>query len=305
MKKITVPVILGPTAVGKTQLALELAARFGYEIISCDSRQIYRHMDIGTAKPGTDQLDNVVHWFVNIINPDQSYSAHHFAQKALKIIREKDSCGKKVLICGGTGLYFYTLSRGIGVREESDTQIRTGLQQRVATEGAQALYDELSRIDPQSASKLHPNDLQRIIRALEVFYKSGKPLSLLQEISNPPSDIDFVTCIVTCSRDILYHRINLRVDGMMSAGLFDEFRLLQALGFNHNSPGMQCVGYRELFAVQRRELNLSDAIEKIKQNTRNYAKRQFTWFRNKSKGTHLDSEQAYSKLKKIFSQQQR
>ena len=303
MGKITVPVILGPTAVGKTELALELALRFDYEIISCDSRQIYRHMDIGTAKPSFAEREKIKHWLVNFINPDRSYSAHHFAREAIKIIRNRNACGKNVLICGGTGLYFYGLSEGLGVREESDHLLREKLQKRVHTEGAQSLHNELVRVDPQSASKLHPNDLQRVIRALEVFYKSGKPLSLLQqEKCHPPSDIEFITYVVTSPRDALYKRINLRVDKMISSGLLEEYRLLRAMGYDEKSPGMQCVGYREFFPLNKGGLSLSDAVEKIKKNTRNYAKRQLTWFKNKTEGVEVKSAHALGTLVRIFSE---
>ncbi|KMQ50714.1 tRNA dimethylallyltransferase [Chitinispirillum alkaliphilum] len=301
MEKIKVPVILGPTAVGKSDLCLQLAQKFDYEIISCDSRQIYRHMDIGTAKVTPSEMREVRHWFINIINPDKPYSAHVFSQQAVEIIRQRSALGKKVLVCGGTGLYFYSLSDGLGAQDVADVSLRNSLQQRARSQGSGSLYEELRRCDPESSKKLHPNDLQRIVRALEVFYKTGKPLSVLQEKKNPPSDIDFLTCVVTSDREKLYQKINKRVDEMFSCGLFEEYRLLRALGYDENSPGMQCVGYRELFQVDRKEMSFSQGVEKIKQNTRKYAKRQLTWFRNKTKGAEICSEHALDRLGAILS----
>ncbi|MFP4162816.1 MAG: tRNA (adenosine(37)-N6)-dimethylallyltransferase MiaA [Chitinispirillaceae bacterium] len=288
MQKIKVPVILGPTAVGKTELSIQLAEHFGYEILSCDSRQIYRFMDIGTAKPSESEKKRVKHWLLDIISPDQPYSAFNFAQDALEIIRDRYKKGKNILICGGTGLYFHTLSRGMGMCSVADSEIRSELQKRVTLEGTEKLHEELGRVDPEAALKIHANDHQRIIRALGIFYQTGTPISSLQRSSNPPEDIEFQIFVLSRERDRLYERINRRVDSMMGNGLREEFGKLRHMGFQEKSPGMVCVGYRELFAVERNEKSLQEASELIKQNSRRYAKRQMTWFRNKTRGLHVD-----------------
>ncbi|MDG5815601.1 tRNA (adenosine(37)-N6)-dimethylallyltransferase MiaA [Chitinispirillales bacterium ANBcel5] len=297
MEKIIIPVIMGPTAVGKTELALQLASDYDYEIISCDSRQIYRHMDIGTAKVSCKEREGVRHWLIDVLNPDQAYSAYSFAKDALAIMRSRKKLGKKTLICGGTGLYFYTLTHGMGAVIDADSEIRAKLQLKASRQGEKVLHEELKSVDPISADRLHPNDLQRIIRALEVYYHTGKPLSLLQEKNTPPSDVEFRLFIVTRPRDVLYERINRRVREMINAGLYEEFRLLCALGYDEKSPGMQCVGYKELFDVQKGNITLKEAIEKISQNSRRYAKRQRTWFRNKTAGIQFSYNTALKSLK--------
>jgi tRNA dimethylallyltransferase len=298
VEKIVVPVILGPTAVGKTELVLELAQKFGYEVISCDSRQIYRFMDVGTAKPSLEQRSGVKHHLIDILEPTQAYSAFAFAQDALSIIRESARLGKKVLICGGTGLYFYILSGGADALDEADLEYRALLQKQAGESGAPALHEKLREVDPQTASRIHPNDLQRLLRALDIFHRSGHSISALQKKKNPPQDIDFRTVVINRSREILYERINRRVDTMIEQGLWEEFRSLRDRKYSEASPGMVCVGYRELFDVERGISGLREAAALIKQNSRRYAKRQMTWFRNKTEAAHIeisdeDSSQLY------------
>ncbi|MFP4013308.1 MAG: tRNA (adenosine(37)-N6)-dimethylallyltransferase MiaA [Chitinispirillaceae bacterium] len=300
MRKIEVPVILGPTAVGKSELALQLADGFGYDILSCDSRQIYKFMNIGTAKPSESELGRVKHWLVDIISPDEPYSAFNFAEDAASIIRKQHRDGKKVLICGGTGLYFHTLFSGMGMCTVSDKQTRIHLQNRATVEGTERLHEELRKVDPETALKIHSNDLQRIIRALDIYYQTGKPMTLLQKTGNPPEDMEFFVFVLTRSRDDLYKRINMRVEDMFSRGLREEFRKLRMMGFDENSPGMVSVGYRELFAVEEKRMDLQRAVELIKQNTRHYAKRQMTWFRNKTRGFHLDITSGAEKIQDWF-----
>jgi len=233
MKKITVPVILGPTAVGKTDLVLEVAEALGYEVVSCDSRQIYRYMDVGTAKPSPQERARVPHWLIDILDPSEPYSAFAFADDALRVIRSLGEKGKKTLICGGAGLYYHILVNGTA---------------------------------PLSGPDSVP----------------------VREERSPPEDIEFRTVVLNRPRDVLYRRINRRVDAMLSQGLWDEFLALRGMGYAEASPGMICLGYRELFAVERGEVELPRAIELIKQNTRHYAKRQLTWFRNKIDAEWID-----------------
>lgn len=233
MEKFTVPVILGPTAVGKTGLVLELAEAAGYEVVSCDSRQIYRHMDVGTAKPTPAERARVPHHLVDILDPSEAYSAFAFADDALRAIRAAREIGKKILICGGAGLYYHILVNGTAPL-------------------------------------------------------SGESSAPVREHRNPPGDMEFRTVVVNRPRDVLYNRINSRVDAMFEQGLWDEFAALRRMGYAEASPGMICLGYRELFAVERGEAGLSRAAELIKQNTRHYAKRQLTWFRNKTGAGWID-----------------
>ena len=232
MEKITVPVILGPTAVGKTELVLRAAGAFGYDVVSCDSRQIYRRMDVGTAKPPPEERARVKHWLIDILDPSEGYSAFAFADDALRVIRSLREIGKKILICGGAGLYYHILVNGTA---------------------------------PLSAGG-----------------------STARERRSPPEDIEFRTVVLNRPRRILYDRINGRVDTMFEKGLWDEFEALRRMGYGESSPGMICLGYRELFAVERGEVDLSNAVDLIKRNTRRYAKRQLTWFRNKIDAEWID-----------------
>jgi len=300
---IRIPVILGPTAAGKTEAALQLAAELGAEIVSCDSRQIYRYMDIGTAKPSPQQMKKSAHWMIDIINPSEQYSAYDYSQDALKIIRSRAGEEKTMIVCGGTGLYFHTLREGPGPRVGADLAFREECLKKAAREGTPALHRELQRCDARTAALLHPNDLQRVIRALQVFHQTGVPFSTFKEKKTAPADIDFFTVILTLPRDTLYDRINRRVDSMMKAGLWDEFCSLQNRGYTADDPGMQCVGYKELLAVSKKNATLADATASIMQNTRNYAKRQITWFRNKENGLYVDMSlpTAYRKIKEAVS----
>ena len=284
--KIRTPVILGPTAAGKTDFAIKIAQNLGVDIISCDSRQIYRSMDIGTAKPSRAQRNAVNHELIDIIDPSEPYSAYQFATDAGTLIRNKAKDGGGSLICGGTGLYFRALSQGLGPQLASDNFFRTKLEKRVASEGPESIFKELEQVDPVTAARVHPNDTYRIIRALQVFYQTNVPLSLHNLQAQPPDDLEFGVIVLDLPRPQLYERINKRVDQMFRRGLWDEFHELRKRGYNQLSPGMRCVGYQELFAVKQGILTLSDAVEKIKRNTRRYAKRQITWFSRQVHARH-------------------
>lgn len=282
--KIRVPVLLGPTASGKSSIALSVCGRLGFEMLSCDSRQIYRGMDIGTAKPPAADRARVRHWMIDIIDPDVRYSAHEFGREAARIIRERAAQGKRVLVCGGSGLYFQALSRGLGPQVAEDPEVREKYRAMAQEQGRQAVFDELAAVDPVSAAASHAGNLQRNIRALEVFHATGKPLSRLKNLAVPPGDLEFDVVLLSLDRETLYRRIDARVDDMMKRGLLDEFHSLVRRGYNERSPGMLCVGYREFFAFEKREATLDKTVEKIRQDTRNYAKRQITWFRHQARG---------------------
>lgn len=287
--KIVVPVLLGPTAVGKSWYAFELARRNGWEIISCDSRQIYRCMDIGTAKPTIEQLNNVKHWLVNIREPRDLYSAFDFANEALSIIQNRASQGQGVIICGGTGLYFKALSEGFSTNVETDPNLKNELMERGKKLGVKSLHEELAAVDPDAATAIHENDLQRVVRALAVHHQTGVPFSKSRSRGNAPAGIEFRTIKLTMDRTLLYKRINERVDAMITSGLVDECRCLLESGISTDAPGMQCVGYREWIGFFNGLHTLPDTIEEIKQNSRRYAKRQSTWFSHQVTGLEVET----------------
>ncbi len=270
--------ILGPTAVGKTELALRIAQRIEGEIVSVDSRQIYREMDIGTAKPSAEQLKLVPHHVINCIMPDEYFSAADYqrvADIAIKEIREK---GKVPMLVGGSGMYFRAVVDGLFQGPEADRSIRQRLRQQAEEMGISYLYDRLKDLDPKSAEKIHPNDLIRIIRAIEVYEKSGKRISeLQQQWESEKPRYEFIAFGLDRPRNELYERINARVDQMIRDGLLDEARKL--LKYDRNMISMNCFGYKELFDHLEGKISLDEAIELIKQNTRRFAKRQLTWFK--------------------------
>jgi tRNA dimethylallyltransferase len=276
---ITVPVLLGPTAAGKTAIALAIAQAAGWEIVSCDSRQIYRSLNIGTAKPLDDERLRVKHWMIDIVDPDERYSVFSFVTDASAIIRERARIGKTVLLCGGTGMYFEGLRTGIAPQVSSDPQVLESLMRRASSEGSRALYGELRTLDPEAAAMIHENDVQRIVRALAVHRQTGKKISDLRTQTVPPEDMRFKISVVLPPREILYERINRRVDEMVRRGLWEEFLAVRRNGYDDGAPGLQGIGYRELFAVERGACTLAEAVVMIQQNSRRYAKRQSTWFR--------------------------
>ena len=300
---IPVAVILGPTAVGKSAVAFRIAQEMGWDILSCDSRQIYRLMDIGTAKPSWEERKCVRHWMIDILNPSEEYSAGRFAREAESIIRNEAVNGKPLILCGGTGLYFRALSEGYNDRPQSDPAIRDKLMRRSQKDGVEALYKELMVVDPFSAQGIHKNDLQRIVRALALFHQTGKPPSLFSTQLKPPAGIRFIVVKMTMPRSELYERINRRVQNMIDEGLWDEFLQLRSASFGRFDPGMQTVGYKELFSVENGENSLETAIAQIQQNTRRYAKRQFTWFNNQVKGTTFNASTDWKVIRDFFLQE--
>jgi tRNA dimethylallyltransferase len=300
-EKIRVPVLLGATAAGKSSAALAVCSQMGLEIVSCDSRQIYRHMDIGTAKPAKEDFALVKHWMIDIIEPDRKYSAFNYAQDAGTVIRERAAAGGRVLVCGGSGLYFQCLSQGIGPQVAEDKDLREHYRAIAGKEGAEKVFAELAAVDPAAAAQSHASNLKRNIRALEVYHATGVPFSELKKRTLPPDDFVFDVMVLSMPREGLYPRINARVDDMMKKGLWEEFQSLRGRGYDRRSPGMFCVGYRELFDVEENKMTLAQAVEKIKQNTRNYAKRQITWFKHQVKGREVEAgENAGDELKNMI-----
>lgn len=271
-------VLVGPTASGKTALSLQLASRLNAEILSADSRQIYRHMDIGTAKPTPDERSAVRHFFVDELEPDQDFNAGEFGSKGREIIRDLAGRGKVPLVVGGSGLYIRSLVDGFFEGPSADPSVRQELYALLHERGKEYLYEQLQAVDPVSASRMIPANTRRIIRALEVFRLTGLPISSHHQ---RPIDPGFrpVVAGLEWERAQLYDRINRRVDDMMAAGLVDEVRRLRDLGFNPGLNALQTVGYKEVFEYLGGKRSLDETVALIKQNTRRFAKRQMTWFR--------------------------
>lgn len=284
------PIICGPTAVGKTALALRLAEQFGCEIVSADSRQVYRLMDIGTAKPSAAELARVPHHLIDVVWPDQPFSAAHFAELATQAIQAIVERGRRPLLVGGTGLYVRALTEGLLDAPGADPTLRAGLRARALREGSPALHRQLAEVDPVSAARLHPNDLVRIERALEVHARTGRPLSALQqEHGFAQRRYRTLKIGLDLERSHLYTRIDARAEAMFGAGLLDETRRLLAAGYDPASRVLQTIGYRQALGVLDGSLSPTLAVQELQRMTRRYAKQQLTWFRRDKSFIWLDS----------------
>lgn len=279
--------ILGPTAVGKTELAVRVAERVSGEIISVDSRQIYCEMNIGTAKPTPDQLAIVPHHMIDCVMPNEPFSVADYQRGADEAINEIQQRGNTPVLVGGSGMYFRAVVDGLFDGPEADPVLRQKLQQEAEELGIQHLYSRLEIIDPDAAEKIHHNDLMRIVRALEVYEKSGKRISeLKQQWDSGKPRYEFTVFGLNRPRAELYQRIEKRVDQMMSEGLLDEARFLSK--YSRDLYPMNCLGYKELFSFLDGQCDLDEAIQLIKRNTRRYAKRQLTWFRKDKRIRWID-----------------
>lgn len=305
-KKILI--LLGPTCVGKTSLSIRLAKYLGTEIISADSMQIYKYMDIGTAKPTKEERVLVKHHMIDIVDPWQFYSAGEYIKDILPILEGLLKENKIPLIVGGTGLYIKAMTRGLFRGPSSDWDLRRDLIEK-ERETPGYLYDLLIRLDPLYASKIMPSDKRRIIRALEVCLKTGMPFSELHKSSTMPFPYEFIKIGIWRDRWELYRLINQRVDKMINEGLVDEVKWIMKLISEHGKPvsnlsSMQAIGYKEIAMHLKGEISLDDAIRLIKKRSRNYAKRQITWFK-KEEGIRwiditgiLNPEDIFTKLLK-------
>lgn len=277
--KSTALVILGPTGSGKTALSEAIAGKIPAEIVSADSRQIYRFMDIGTAKPPATLQQKFPHHFIDILNPDQDYSAGEYARAAREVIEQIFQRKKLPLVVGGSGLYIRALLEGFFKEDVKDPGIRAELERRMEREGIEPLYAELRRVDPAAAEKIHPRNTRRVIRFLEVYYACGTPMSQIQQASPDPAPFAALKIGLAVERKTLYARINRRVEEMFEQGLVQEVRELLQRGFPRESNTLNSVGYKEVIAYLRGEIDLFTCKELVKRNTRRYAKRQMTWFR--------------------------
>ena len=281
MNKPLVAVVVGPTASGKTSLAIELAKIFGGEIVSADSMQIYKGMDIATAKPTEEEMQGIPHHLISIVGADELFSVNEFKKCAIDAIDSILAKNKLPIVAGGTGFYIDTLVNNTEFLDYEKNDVRESLEKRAEAEGIKALYDELKVIDPDTAEKLHENDVKRIIRALEVYKSTGMTISEQCRLSHL-NESDYRFCMIGINahdRQLLYDRINLRVDMMLEAGLIGEAE--QFFSSAVSATAKQAIGYKELKPYFDGHCTLEEAVEKLKMETRRYAKRQLTWFRKR------------------------
>lgn len=272
-------VICGPTGVGKTGFAISLALKFGGEVIGADSMQLYRRMDIGTAKPTAQEQAQAVHHMVDIIEPDENFDAVVYARQADKCIDQLAATGKLPLVVGGTGLYIKALIHGLTEAAPTDPGVRDKLHEELAASGSPILHQRLLELDPESAKRIHPNDRHRILRALEVFQITGRSISCHHnDHSFSPLRYDPLYIGLTLPREELYQRINKRVEVMLAQGLVDEVRSLLDSGFGAELKSMQSLGYRHMVEYIQGRLTWDEAVRTLKRDHRRYAKRQMTWF---------------------------
>ncbi|MDU4938421.1 MAG: tRNA (adenosine(37)-N6)-dimethylallyltransferase MiaA [Clostridium sp.] len=291
MKK-KILVIGGPTAVGKTELSIELAKRLNGEIISADSMQIYKYMDIGSAKVSKEEMNGVVHHLIDVVDPSENFSVADYKEQGEKAIKEIISRGKLPIVVGGTGLYINSLTCNMNFTEaEKDEEYRKDLDKLANEHGNNYIHEMLKDIDPISYKEIHANNRKRVIRALEVYKLTGKPFSSYNAGEDfYKSEYDVHYYVLTMDREKLYERINLRVDIMMEKGLLEECIKLKEMGYTSSMQSMQGIGYKEILYYLEGDVKLQEAINMIKQGSRNYAKRQLTWFRRDPRVTFLDKD---------------
>lgn len=291
MKK-KVLVIAGPTAVGKTDLSIKLAKELNGEIISTDSMQIYKYMDIGSAKITKEEMCGVPHHMIDVVDPSTPFSVADYKEMAQKCIDDIISRGKLPILTGGTGLYINALTCNMNFTEaENDLKYRSELEELAENHGNEYIHNMLKDIDPISYKEIHYNNRKRVIRALEVYKLTKKPFSSFnagEEFYNGPYDVSYY--VLNMDREKLYNRINLRVDMMMDKGLLEECIKLKEMGYNSSVQSMQGIGYKEIFYYLENKISLNEAVEMIKQGSRNYAKRQLTWFRRDPRAIILDKD---------------
>ncbi|MBE3091756.1 MAG: tRNA (adenosine(37)-N6)-dimethylallyltransferase MiaA [Candidatus Atribacteria bacterium] len=299
-------ILLGPTGVGKTDISIKLAQKIpDIEIISADSMQIYKYMDIGTAKPDKSVLNTIKHHMIDIVDPAENFDVIQYSKLAAKIILDVFKRGKIPILAGGSGLYISSIINPLFTGPDRNIEYRKTLGEEAKIHGKKYLYDRLSKIDPISASKIEPNDLRRIIRALEVYKSTGKTISYLQKkSSNNNAKINYQIIGFKRNRENLYEVINLRVDKMIKDGFIEEVKMLRDKGYKENLNSMQGLGYKQINKHLNGVCSKEEAIDLIKIETRHYAKRQMTWFKNKIKNIEwidLDKSSENEAILKIWS----
>lgn len=281
--KLPVVLLAGATAVGKTELSLLLASRLGSEIVNADSMQVYRHMDIGTAKPSKEERAMIPHHLLDVVDPREPFDASRYLELARPVIDRLHGEGRIPVVVGGTGLYMKVLIHGLCPGPPTDPELREALLREEARRGLESLHGELMKLDPVAGGRIHPHDRQRTLRALEVYRLTGVPLSRWQEPHRFRAELyPALKIFLYREREILYRRIDARVLAMMEAGFLEEVKGLFRMGYGPELNPMQSLGYRQLVQHVTGELDLQEAVERIRMETRRYAKRQHTWFRGDS-----------------------
>ncbi|MGN0181801.1 MAG: tRNA (adenosine(37)-N6)-dimethylallyltransferase MiaA [Candidatus Ornithomonoglobus sp.] len=303
MKKIPLVVVAGPTASGKTRLAIDIAKRFDGEIVSADSMQIYKYMNIGTAKPTAEERAECPHHLIDFVEPDAEFSVADYTALAHKVIADITARGKLAVMCGGTGLYINSVVNDVTFCEQdTDYEMREKLRALAEREGGERLLGILSEFDPVSAGRLHPNNLRRIIRAIEFYRTTGVPISEHQEMTKrTESRYEPVMFCINHDRSVLYERINRRVDMMLDEGLLDEVKRIMDMGYTKDMNSMKGIGYKEIMDYFSGECTLEEAVVNVKQGSRRYAKRQLTWFRRDERIIFLAPEGAAETAAEIIS----
>ena len=293
MEKQTPLIILtGPTAVGKTALSLRLAHAIGGSVISADSMQVYRRMDIGTAKIMPDEMDGIPHYLIDVLEPDENFDVVLFQQMAKQAITDIIQSGRIPILTGGTGFYIQALLYDIDFTEEGkDSSYRESLEKLATEKGAGYLHDLLKEADPDAAQQIHKNNIKRVIRALEYHHKSGERISVHNATQRKKeSDYNYLYFVLTDDRQILYDRIDRRVDAMLEAGLIEEVKALRAEGLTRDNLSMQGLGYKEILSWMDGEIEYEEAVRILKRDTRHFAKRQLTWFRREREVIWFDRQ---------------
>lgn len=304
MEQVKIPLIIltGPTAVGKTKLSVELAKRVNGEIISADSMQVYRGMDIGSAKVTKEEMQGVPHYLIDVLDPSEEFHVVKFQEYAKRYIRDIASRGKVPILVGGTGFYIQAVLYDIDFTENgSDTSYREALQQLAAEKGAAVLHRMLAQVDPASALAIHENNVKRVIRALEYYHETGEKISEHnEEERSRPSPYHFAYFVLNDERSELYKRIDLRVDQMLEQGLVDEVRALKESGCTRDMVSMQGLGYKEILDYLSGALPFDEAVRILKRDTRHFAKRQLTWFRREREVIWIERQQFEQDTEKML-----
>lgn len=296
-------VLTGPTAVGKTGLSLSLAKAVGGEIISADSMQVYRHMDIGSAKIRTEEMEGVPHFLIDELEPSEEFNVLIFQQKAKRYMEEIYERGHIPVLVGGTGFYIQAVLYDIDFTDNQDEQgLRKKLEQKAHEKGAQWLYERLKEVDPASCEVIHANNVKRVIRALEYYHLTGQPISTHnQEQRKKESPYDFSYFVLNDERQKLYDKIDRRVETMLADGLVEEVARLKAMGYNRSFVSMQGIGYKEILDYLDGEIGLEEAVYRIKRDTRHFAKRQLTWFKREKEVIWVNKPDFHDDDKEILS----
>lgn len=291
-KKNKLIVLTGPTAVGKTALSIQLAKRIGGEIVSADSMQVYKYMDIGSAKITKEEMEGVPHHLIDVLDPDEEFHVFRFQEMAKEAIKGIYERGHLPILVGGTGFYIQALVYDIAFGEEEDhSAIRERLENTAREKGSAYLYEYLEKVDPDSAKIIHPNNQKRMIRALEFYELNGTPISEHNKRERQKeSPYDFCYFVLNDDRELIYQKIDQRVDEMLAKGLVEEVRVLKEMGFQKDMVSMQGLGYKEILSYLAGECALDEAVYLIKRDTRHFAKRQLTWFKRERDVIWIDKK---------------